>query len=50
MEIVTKKFEGLSYRELQKAAKSRGVSAGGKKHEILRRLKQVSVSLVGHNS
>lgn len=42
MEISAKKFEGLSYRELQKAAKSKGLNAGGKRGDILRRLKQVS--------
>lgn len=35
------KFESLSYRELQKAAKSQGLKAGGKRQALLYRLKQV---------
>lgn len=39
MEVAPGNFENLSYRELQKAAKSQGLNAGGKKHQILKRLK-----------
>lgn len=38
MEVALGKFESLTYRELQKAAKSRGLNAGGKKENILQRL------------
>lgn len=38
MEVAPGNFESLSYRELQKAAKREGLSAGGKKEAIVKRL------------
>eukprot|EP00752_Nemacystus_decipiens_P005927 g5353.t1 len=38
MDVAQENFESLSYRELQKAAKTQGLNAGGKKHQILKRL------------
>lgn len=44
MEIAPEKFERFSYRELQKAAKSQGLNAGGKRETILKRLQVIHES------